>query len=596
MLQFWIAMLVGLCVCSPAWGTGDERLPLPAELEPNFRFWLRIYTEVDGQGGLVHDSENMGVVYEVTRFPQGLGHRSRQRHTEKIKKRYRSILHRLGKGKRSGLSEEEARVLARWPEGVSNKTLARAATQVRFQTGQADRFREGLVRSGRWRQHVEERLAAHGVPRELAALPHVESSFNPSAYSRVGAAGLWQFTRSTGRLYLRVDHVVDERMDPWAATDGAARLLRDNYRRLGSWPLAITAYNHGPAGIARAVKTVGTDDIGVIARKYKGRTFGFASRNFYSEFLAALEIDGNRERYFGYVQPDPPTRYEILETDAFYSAATLGRVLKIRPEVLREHNLALRASVWNGAKLVPKDYALRIPASEVAAPLSIAMANIPESERMTRQHRDRFHKVRRGESLSVIASRYHTTMSELVALNNLRSRHRIRAGQVLRLPDDGMPPTVVGRRTPPSDGLYRVERGDSLWVISQRFGVSQKDLVQWNSLRNRNQLSVGQALRVEQAPAATPKVIAAASSTATDGALTAPTREIEPEAPALIVADRAEAPTARGGSTTRAAEASPRAAEASPQAAVPSPQAAVRRLPCRVCPRPRPSPSFPNPS
>jgi membrane-bound lytic murein transglycosylase D len=516
MLKLGIALLAALCA-SAAWAAVDDPLPLPGSLEPNYRFWVRIYSEIDSQSGLIHDDRHLDIVYEVVRFPPGLSYRTREARVARIKKRYRAILHRLGKGRRSGLSDEEARVLALWPEGVSNRTLARAAQHVRFQLGQADRFREGVARSGQWLDHIETILAQYGVPPELAALPHVESSFNPRAYSRVGAAGLWQFTRSTGRLYLRIDHVVDQRMDPYVATDAAARLLRDNYRRLGTWPLAITAYNHGVAGMARAVSRHATRDIGIIAREYDGRTFGFASRNFYTEFLAASEVAHNAERYFGYLQPDPPLEYEILETDAFYSVTTLSRVLGIDADVLRDHNLALRPSVWSGAKLVPRGYALRIPRQAISVPLEGALASIPASERLARQHRDRFHKVRRGETLSRIARRYHTSQRELVALNNLRSRHRIRAGQVLRLPDDGRPPTVVARRAAPEDGVYRVEPGDNLWVISQRFGVSEDDLARWNSLRNRNRLSVGQALRVARPPA--PTLVASAASSATDAAI-----------------------------------------------------------------------------
>ena len=135
-------------------------------------------------------------------------------------------------------------------------------------------------------------------------LPHVESSFNPRAYSKVGAAGLWQFMRSTGRRYMRIDGAVDDRLDPFRSTEAAAQLLAYNYRVLGTWPLALTAYNHGTAGMRRAKETLGTDDIVRIVRNYTSRTFGFASRNFYVSFLAALEIDRNPEKYFGSLQKD----------------------------------------------------------------------------------------------------------------------------------------------------------------------------------------------------------------------------------------------------------------------------------------------------
>ncbi len=434
--------------------SANPDLPRPAVLEPNVLFWTRIYTEVDTSGGVIHDAEHLDVVYEVVRLPEGIGERTREKRIDGAKRRYRDILRKLGRGQRTGLTEEERRVLALWPEGSSDKTFQRAATQLRFQLGQADKFRAGLARSGQWADHIQQTLEEHGVPGELVALPHVESSFNPRAYSRVGAAGLWQFMRSTGRLYMRVDDIVDERMDPHKATIGAARLLRDNYRRLQAWPLAITAYNHGVAGMERAARSLGTRDIGVIAQRYQSRIFGFASRNFYAEFLAASQIHREPERYFGPITPEPPVAYEILITDHYYRAPTLGRALGIDLDVLRDHNLALRPAVWNGAKHVPKGYALRIPRSELREPLTVAMERIPSSERFAEQKRDRFHKVRRGETLSVIARRYGVRESELVAVNGLRSRHRIRVGQVLRLPTKPvMEPVMVAsaeRPEPPA--------------------------------------------------------------------------------------------------------------------------------------------------
>ena len=175
-----------------------------------------------------------------------------------------------------------------WATDTAPARFAEAADDVRFQLGQSDRFRAGLMRAGAWEAHIAEVLANLGLPAQIAALPHVESSFDPSAYSKVGAAGLWQFMRSTGRRFLRIDNAVDERMDPFRETEAAAQLLNYNYRLLGSWPLAITAYNHGAEGMLRAREQLGTDDIVRIVREYHSPTFGFASRNFYVSFLAAL--------------------------------------------------------------------------------------------------------------------------------------------------------------------------------------------------------------------------------------------------------------------------------------------------------------------
>jgi membrane-bound lytic murein transglycosylase D len=475
-----------------------ETLPRPAQLEPQIQFWSRIYSEVDSGGGMIHDSTEMGVIYEVIRIPEGLSARSREQRIERTKNGYVAILRRLGDGKRSGLSSEEKRVLALWPSGVSNKTLKDAASRVRFQLGQADRFHAGLERAGRWSDHISQMLQKHGVPAELAALPHVESSYNPAAYSRVGAAGLWQFTRSTGRLFMRVDNVVDERMDPVAASEGAARLLRSNYDQLNSWPLAITAYNHGVGGMKRAVRTLGTNDIAEIAAKYKGRTFGFASRNFYAEFLAAVDVDRDAEHYFGPIDVQAPVAYETVTMDHFYPAEAIERALGVDPTVLREHNGSLRPAVWNGAKYIPQGYVLRVPADAITTPAPIAIASIAANQKFAQQHRDRLYEVHRGDSLSKIARRYGVKESTLVSLNNLRNRHSIRAGQVLVLPDEpgARAPVAVARVEPPSDGIYRVRRGDTVSLIASRFGVTEATLVNWNGLRNRHHISVGQPLRV----------------------------------------------------------------------------------------------------
>src|SRR4029077_7956824 len=174
------------------------------------------------------------------------------------------------------------------------------------QRGLRERFAEGIRASRRYFPEMERIFRDEGLPAELVRLPLIESCFNLQAYSKVGAAGIWQFMPKTGRLFMRVDDLVDERRDPISSTHAAARFLGRVHDMLGSWPLAITAYNHGPDGMARAVDEVGTADIGRIVRDYRGRAFGFASRNFYAEFLAALEVEQDHRRYFGDMPLDAP--------------------------------------------------------------------------------------------------------------------------------------------------------------------------------------------------------------------------------------------------------------------------------------------------
>jgi membrane-bound lytic murein transglycosylase D len=499
------ALLIGFLFAvssTPAWAA-NPAFPKPPELVPRVEFWKRVYTEMDTHGGLVHDARNVGIVYEAIRFPSGLSQRSRDRKTREAKDRYKSILRTLASGKRSNLSPDQKRVLALFPQGVSHQTLRTASRQVRFQLGQADKFRDGLVRMGRWENYIRQVLSARGLPTELVALPHVESSYNPKAHSHAGASGIWQFTRSTGRRYMRVDHVVDERRDPFLATIAAARLLKANHQTTKTWPLAITAYNHGGAGVERAVRKLGTRNIAIILDRYQSRSFGFASRNFYTEFLAALEVEENPQRYFGWVRKDAPEDPEIVVLDHFYRAKTLASTFGITTEALRAANPALLDPIWSGQKYAPKGYGLRLLRNPQRAGGRVMLARIPAGERFSEQVRDRRYRVQRGDTLSTIARRFHVKQSELMALNNLRNRNHIRVGQLLNLPIRD-PYRAVARtahpnRVPepiPADGLYRVRRGDNITEIAQRFGVGVKDLLAVNHIRNQNRISVGQVLQI----------------------------------------------------------------------------------------------------
>ena len=157
-------------------------------------------------------------------------------------------------------------------------------------------------------------------------MPFVESMFNYRARSNAGASGVWQFTRATGRMYLQMDSAVDARSDVLLAAEGAAKLLADNYRRVESWPLALTAYNHGISGMVRAVRQLGTRDIGVISEKYRSRTFGFASRNFYSEFVAAVVAYADRARIFRGIRPRPELRFDEFVPGRFVSMLDLAHL------------------------------------------------------------------------------------------------------------------------------------------------------------------------------------------------------------------------------------------------------------------------------
>lgn len=492
----------------------------PTELEPDIAFWRRVYTEVTTEGGLLHDQDDLSVVYEVMKLPSDLSQRQRQKRIEEAKKRYAHILDRLAAGA-TDLSEEEQRVLDLWPKGTRRSRFDDAAEGVRFQLGQSDRFREGIVRSGAWREHIAATFTKMGLPRELAALPHVESSFNTYAYSKVGAAGMWQFMRGTGRRFLRIDAAVDERLDPYRATEAAASFLEQNYIVLGSWPLALTAYNHGPGGMKRAQEQLGTSDIVTVVRKYNSRSFGFASRNFYVAFLAALEIDSDPEKFFGQIRRNPTDSSVILEVPAFVPASRLAGVLELDRDDLRRLNPSLLPSVWRGARHVPRGFGLRVPNT---IDLSAVLSQLSGGEHYDAQVVESQHRVRNGESLSAIATRYGTSIAAIAELNNLGRPYRIRAGQVLALPGGRVqaPAAVVASTertvaapakapTPPTgvvgtENRYVVKRGDTLTKIASRHGLSEQSLMDLNNIRNRNFLYEGQVLALASSARAAPPV------------------------------------------------------------------------------------------
>lgn len=410
-----------------------QNFPRPVELERDVQFWLKVYTQATTQQGYIHDVYNLAVVYE--KIDVGGTRKDNRRLIKARKQFYADILEALATGKRNNLSADERRVLNLWGQAnVANKTLSDAAKNIRFQLGQSNRFRQGLIRSGEWRSYIDSTLRDLNMPLELAALPHVESSFNPEAYSHVGAAGLWQFIRSTGRRYMQIDYVIDERMDPYTATVAAAKLLQHNYNLTESWPLALTAYNHGVASMRRAIKQLGTRDIAIIARQYKGRSFGFASRNFYVAFLAALEVDKNPAKYFGVINKVAPYEYEKITLKHYLYIKDIAQALGVRESVLKQHNRSLLNSIWNGNKRVPKGYTLRVPKNYLNSSGARLLTAIATEKKYSEQTPDLFHIVVRGDTISEIAQRYGYRVSEVLAANAMRSGHYIRIGQKLRLP------------------------------------------------------------------------------------------------------------------------------------------------------------------
>ncbi len=460
-----------------------ELFPRPPEIEPAVNFWLRVYTEIDTRNGFLHDARDLSVIYATVPYDS--------REIDRVRGRIRDDLRALGNVKRAGLSPQQQQVLALFPEDVENQTLREAAGNVRFQLGQSDRFVGGLQRSGAYREHIRQVIDEKGLPQELGILPHVESSFNPKALSSASAAGMWQFGRATGQRFMRIDHIVDERMDPYIAAAAAMSLLEYNHRVLGTWPLALTAYNHGAGGMSRAVRETGTTDIETIIANYRGRLFGFASRNFYAQFLAVLEIENNLERHFPDVVMDPAPDFREIQLGGFVDAQVLADSLGVGLKQLQADNPALRPAVWEGNKRIPDGFPIKLRSAQV--PAGDLLALVPDDLIFGAQTPDIAYVVERGDSLSRIAARFDTSVSRLVALNQLPNRHRLQIGQRLLLPQDN--PTAVIAAAP-VNGVYSVSRGDTVSRIAARFGVAEQALLGANGIGDPDRIYPGQELRI----------------------------------------------------------------------------------------------------
>jgi membrane-bound lytic murein transglycosylase D len=408
--------------------------PQPPELDRDVRFWIRVYTEVTTEQGLLHDDWNLGIVYEVLRFDAGESPKQRERTVMAAKARYAALLRRFAAGDTDNLTAHERRILHAFGSTASPAVFRDSIDRIRFQLGQADRFHEGLQRAQVFERNISKVLAQRGVPPEIAALPHVESSFNPEAYSRAGAAGLWQFMPSTARRYMRVDSLVDERLDPYTATEAAANLMLYNYRLVGTWPLAVTAYNHGPGGLRRAQEELGTSNIEVIVKRYQGATFGFASRNFYVAFLAALQVDRNAEKFFGPLTRYPDTESTTVELPDYVPVEALAKAFKVDMGALRVLNPALRPPIWNGARLVPRGYRLRLPGTPPPAEIAAALTRLPASQRYVAQRNDGIHKMRRGETLAGVAAASGVSLNRLLAANGWSAGHEAKRGEAVKIP------------------------------------------------------------------------------------------------------------------------------------------------------------------
>jgi len=418
---------------SPSALYGDTTLfPVYPSIEPNVKFWTKVYSEYSTAQGVLHDSQNLNIIYEVVELKIGAKTINEKR-IQKARGKYKTILKKLAQN--PFVSDAEAkRVASLFGKNANRATFQKAIYRIRCQIGQKDSFRYGIIRSGAFMDQIEDIFLSYGLPIDLIYLPHVESSFNLKAYSKFGAAGIWQFVREAGKRFMTVDYAIDERWDPIRSSEAAAQLLKHSYEKFGNWPLAITAYNHGISGMLSATWTKGGYE--EIFNHYKSKVFGFASRNYYSEFLAAREVAANYEKYFGKITRDTPVETREIVLAGYSSIKDLGEYFGVDMATLRKHNPSLRIPVFRGQKYVPKGYSLRLPSDAVQNRMG-ASTELPWNMYKHHQKSSRIYRVKTGDNITNIAKMHGIKVSDLILANKINSKGVIYVNQHLRLPLSG---------------------------------------------------------------------------------------------------------------------------------------------------------------
>nr|MBF0223635.1 transglycosylase SLT domain-containing protein [Desulfobulbaceae bacterium] len=420
----------------PSFSAASES-PFPTfkSIEPNVAFWKKVYAEYPSTMGMIHDIDNLSVIYEVITVKSSDisgSRRANEKQIKQVKDKYRRILNNLAAHQTPSTAEEK-RVAELFGSKGSPQVWKNAADNIRFQLCISDRFKAGVIRSGQHLAEIKTIFRNSGLPVDLAYLPHVESSFNYNAYSKFGAAGIWQFIRSTGRRFLEITYTLDERRDPITSSHAAAKYLKENYKKLNSWPLALTAYNHGAGSMIRAKSQLGNYEN--IFNNYDNKRFGFASKNFYSEFLAAREIAQNYTTYFKDITLDQPVQVQKVLMTGYAPIDSLAEHFNVNIETIRKFNPALRNPVYSGQKYIPKGYSLKLPSG--LKDFDLLAMNVPPDLYQNEQKHSRFYRVERGDTAGKIARLHNVTLKDLIDINMLNRQSTIYVGQNLRIPTPG---------------------------------------------------------------------------------------------------------------------------------------------------------------
>ncbi len=422
---------------------GDYVTQVPEGLADVVEFWVHIFGVYDKNQVIFYNEADVGVVYSVLDFSSLTATQSGS--AEGLKndiladesQRLRKIIVRVAQALQDpqnlmDLDANEMRVYEMLAARKDYLDLSEAALidNFTYRYGFAHRMKQSMALSTRYMPHIQQVLHDRGLPEILCAIPFVESAFNLKAYSSAGAAGIWQFIEATGRQYLKIDQYVDERFDPVLATFAAAAHLAREYEMLGSWPLTINAYNTGPGRVMKAMEQLGTNDIATIVKRFKGSGYGFDSRNYFPEVLAAFEVYKNRDKYFGDLESYAPEDSDYIVMPANTNVQDLIRASGLNGDLVINMNPAIKLEVLQGQRALPKGYFLKVPRTQKENVLLAAQELYMNSQYTA------YHVVKKGEDLESIAAQYAISQDELTKTNELLPDQKLKKGEILKLPEE----------------------------------------------------------------------------------------------------------------------------------------------------------------
>ena len=491
-----------------------QYFPCPDALRRRVDFWIDVYGRWRTNDAILHDAQRPHRVYKIIKG-KACGTKGNTQFIKEQKRQIRLRLERIAtliEQNKTITQAKDKHYLNMFPER-SPAVLRRATRNLRCQSGNKDGFRNALRRFGTYGPIVRRVLKDAGLHQDIQYLPFVESSYNPEAYSRVGAAGMWQIMPRTARvLGLELNATMDERLDPEAASWAAARYLKDSRKNLTVaarskkanvsdselTPFVITSYNYGVNGMRRAIKKLGPDFLTVLNR-YRTKKFRVAVKNFYAGFLAARHVAQNSKRFFGSYSKGRPLRYDTIMLRSSVSIDRIRAVFGISLSRLKSLNPALTRFVWHGWREIPGGYPLRLPLRQGGWADKIAYLHSlpPEADRGTPKR----YTVRSGDTACAIASAFRVKCRDLIDMNRLGRQAVIRVGQSVQIPMRTSGKRRLLSRADP--GVYTVAPGDTVCGIAKRYGVKCSALLATNELTSGSVLSVGRKLVIPGALAET---------------------------------------------------------------------------------------------